>query len=100
MVLEEKLQKIKILNSFPVLTLLGIFLWNTASGQAESDKKDNLRHKALNFFLDCRSCDMNFTRKEIPYVNFVRDPAESEVYLLVTRQSAGSGGDQYTFTFQ
>ncbi len=100
MVLKGQLEKIKILNSFPVLTLLGFFLWNTASGQVESENKANRDFNKINFFLDCRSCDMNYTRKEIPYVNFVRDPLEAEVYLLVTHQNAGSGGDRYTLTFE
>jgi hypothetical protein len=43
---------------------------------------------------------MNYTRQEIPFVNYVRDPREAEVYLLVTDQGAGSGGTQYTFQFQ
>jgi len=58
------------------------------------------RRGALKLFLDCRSCDMNYTRQEIPYVNYVRDTREAEVYLLVTNQSAGSKGQQYTFTFE
>ena len=61
---------------------------------------DTLRPDALKFFLDCRSCDMNYTRQEIPFVNYVRDPREAEVYLLVTDQGAGSGGTQFTFQFQ
>ena len=66
----------------------------------ETTPRDTLRPDALKFFLDCRSCDMNYTRQEIPFVNYVRDPKEAEVYLLVTDQGAGSGGTQYTFQFQ
>jgi len=43
---------------------------------------------------------MNYTRQEIPYVNYVRDTREAEVYLLVTNQPAGSGGQQYTLTYE
>jgi len=43
---------------------------------------------------------MNYTRQEIPYINYVRDVREAQVYILVTRQNAGSGGIQFTFTFQ
>jgi len=62
--------------------------------------KNTTRTDALKFFLDCRSCDMNYTRQEIPYVNYVRDTREAEVYLLVTNQNTGSGGNQFTFAFQ
>jgi len=61
---------------------------------------DTLRRGALNFFIDCEFCDMNYIRQEIPYVNYVRDVREAEVYLLVTRQDAGSGGRQHAFMFQ
>ncbi|MBK9388672.1 MAG: hypothetical protein IPN68_00260 [Bacteroidetes bacterium] len=64
------------------------------------EHRDTLRKGALKIFIDCRSCDMNYTRQEIPFVNYVRDTREAEVYLLVTNQPAGSGGDQFTLSFQ
>ncbi|MGQ9621746.1 MAG: hypothetical protein ACUVTX_12335, partial [Bacteroidales bacterium] len=60
---------------------------------------DSLRKGALKLFLDCRTCDMNYTREQIPYVNYVRDVREAELYVLVTTQNAGSGGNMYTYTF-
>ena len=65
-----------------------------------AEKRDSTRKGAIKFFIDCRSCDMNYTRQEIPFVNYVRDTREAEVYLLVTSQPAGSGGNQFTFAFQ
>ena len=73
---------------------------NANSGAELEERKDSLRKGAVKVFIDCRSCDMNYTRQEIPYVNYVRDIHEAEVYLLVTNQPAGSGGNQYTFSFQ
>jgi hypothetical protein len=90
----------KMIVLFPAIVILGIFLSKTSSGQAGDIKRDTLRKGALKFFLDCRSCDMNYTRQAIPYVNYVRDTREAEVYLLVTSQFAGSGGEQFTFTFE
>ena len=55
---------------------------------------------ATNIFIDCRGCDMNFTRQEIPWVNYVRDVREADVYVLVTSQHTGSGGSMYTYKFQ
>ncbi|HUX96220.1 MAG TPA: hypothetical protein VMV47_10855 [Bacteroidales bacterium] len=73
----------------------------TVKGDIASDeRKDTIRLGAVKVFIDCRSCDMNYTRQEIPFVNYVRDTHEAEVYLLVTNQPAGSGGNQYTFSFQ
>ncbi len=66
----------------------------------EAEAPDSVRINAVKIFLDCRDCDMNYTRQEIPYINYVRDVKEAEVYILVTEQSAGSGGEHFTFTFQ
>jgi hypothetical protein len=43
---------------------------------------------------------MNYTRQQINFVNFVRDVKEAQVFILITQQNAGSGGTQYTFTYQ
>lgn len=42
---------------------------------------------------------MSFTRQEIPWINYVRDVREAQVYVLVTRQNSGNGGDLYTYIF-
>jgi hypothetical protein len=78
----------------------GYLLPQESLAQETGKVTDNLRRSALNFFLDCRSCDLNYTRQEIPFVNYVRDTHEAEVYLLISSQNAGSGGNQYTFFFQ
>jgi len=90
----------KLIVSITVILILGIFLSKATIAQESTNITDTLRRGAVKFFLDCRFCDMNYTRQEIPYVNYVRDTHEAQVYLLVTNQNAGSGGDQFTFTFQ
>jgi hypothetical protein len=69
-------------------------------GQDIKVPADTARKNAVKVFIDCHSCDMNYTRQQIPYVNYVRDVREAQVYILVTNQGAGSGGEQYTITFQ
>jgi hypothetical protein len=84
-----------------LLSVSLLFLIQSAIfGQANDLNSDTLRQGALKLFIDCRSCDMNYTRQEIPYVNYVRDTHEAQVYLLVTNQPAGSGGQQYTLTYE
>ena len=68
--------------------------------QENQSSADSIRAKAVKIFLDCHDCDMNYTRQEIPYINYVRDVKEAEVFILVTQQDAGGGGEQFTFTFQ
>lgn len=88
------------LNSL-ILILISVFtISQSLLSQESKSGADTLRKGAVNFFIDCEFCDMNYIRQEIPYVNYVRDVREAEVYLLVTRQDAGSGGRQHTFMFQ
>lgn len=57
------------------------------------------REDAPRVFLDCRRCDHNHIRREITFVNYVRDPNLAQVHVLVTTQSTGSGGRLYTLAF-
>jgi hypothetical protein len=65
----------------------------------QEDTLDVSRKDALNIFLDCMFCDQSHIKREIPYVNYVRDRKEGQVHVMVTSQSAGSGGREYTFHF-
>jgi hypothetical protein len=76
------------------------FISQVVNAQEQGSATDALRKEAVKIFLDCQSCDMNYTRQQIPYVNFVRDVKEAQVFILITQQNAGSGGTQYTLTFQ
>lgn len=70
------------------------------SAQEESPAQNSTNDHAIKLFIDCSSgCDMNYIREHIPYVNFVRDVHEAELYLLITRQNTGSGGRNYTLFF-
>ncbi len=82
-----------------IIIFLLILISNTVAGQEKENQPDTLRQNAVKIFLDCRSCDMNYTRQEIPYINYVRDIHDAQVVILVAEQNAGSGGRQYTYTF-
>jgi hypothetical protein len=67
----------------------------------DDPQEDELRSIAPNVFLDCsrRDCDLDYIRTEITFVNYVRDPQSADVHILVTRQSTGSGGREYTLSY-
>lgn len=48
-------------------------------------------------FIDCnaRNCNQEYFRTEIDWVNWVRDRADSDVHLIFTSESMGSGGQLY-----
>jgi hypothetical protein len=54
---------------------------------------DSSSNGALRVFLDCdrRTCDFDFIRQEISFINWVRDRQDAQVHLLATRQSTGGG---------
>lgn len=54
----------------------------------------------LRVFLDCQRmrCEHNHIRREIPYVNWVRDRLDADVHVLAISQSTG-GGQEYIFNF-
>jgi hypothetical protein len=53
----------------------------------------------IRVFLDCEDCFADFLRSEITFVDYVRDRAEADVHLLITRITTGSGGREYTAEF-
>ena len=56
--------------------------------------------QALAVFLDCHGpCDFDYLRREILYVNWVRDRQDADLHLLLTTQGTGGGGQQYTLKF-
>jgi hypothetical protein len=54
----------------------------------------------LGVFLDCHGpCDFDYFRREITFVNWLRDRQDASVHLLVTSQGTGGGGQRYTLRF-
>jgi hypothetical protein len=55
--------------------------------------------ESLRVYLDCAGCDVDYLRREITYVDYVRDPRDAQVHVLVSTEPAGGGGLQYTLSF-
>lgn len=54
---------------------------------------------SLRVYLDCRRCDFDYIRRQVPVVDYVRDRMDADVHVLVTQQQTGSGGTEYVFDF-
>lgn len=50
-------------------------------------------------YIDCDRCDYNYTRREITFVNYARDPELADVHVFITNQRTGGGGWNYEFSF-
>jgi hypothetical protein len=72
---------ISIIASFPLLC------------QEPAPASDTLRKDALKVFMSAT----DYIKKEIPYINYVRDRKVADVYIISTSESAGSGGMVYTY---
>lgn len=56
----------------------------------------------IGVFLDCQTfhgCDADHARREIPYVNWMRDRRDADAHVLVTSQETGGGGQEITLAF-
>jgi hypothetical protein len=79
--------------------LLVATLAAAVAAQAEEELAAGSRDDAPLTYVDCRRCDMSHIRREITFVNYVRDPGLAEVHVLVTDQGTGSGGRMFTLEF-
>jgi hypothetical protein len=69
---------------------------NPPSSQANVDA---LKKSAPRVFIDCDYVDLDYIKTEITFVNYVRDRKEAQVHVLITLQSTGSRGVEYTMSF-
>jgi hypothetical protein len=67
--------------------------------QNDTIKTTITKQDEIKVFLDCSFCDHDYVKQEIPYVTYVRDQQEANLYIIITRQSTGSGGGEYTILF-
>lgn len=89
-----------------LLTAAGLFLFLPLRAQEGSGDPAQTsaqiadwKKTAPRIFMDFNNGDMDYIRKEIPFVNYVRDRKEADVHILVTTQSTGSGGIEYAMAF-
>lgn len=69
------------------------------TAQNGGNNNDELKNSAPKVFIDCDHCDRDYFRDNITYVNFVRDRKDADIHILITEQTTGSGGREYTFAF-
>ena len=65
------------------------------AAQAKANNKDEIK-----VFVDCNAwCDMSYVKTEINYIDFVPDRFSANVYVMITSQSTGSGGNEIQLYF-
>ena len=76
-----------------ILFLALVLSFSNSFSQETASRSDSLRKDALNVFMEAS----DFIRKEIPYVNYVRDIKDAGLYIISTFQRTGSGGGEYSY---
>jgi len=94
--------KIIFLIGFAILLPLTLLSQETDTSIVSQEADTSMakyRKDALKVFLDCPFCDDDYIRREISFVNYVRDRKVADVHIMVTSQSTGSGGREYVMHF-
>jgi len=83
----------------PVLALALAAVARPGPAQTVDTELEALKESAVKVYIDCDSCDLDYIKTEITFVNYVRDRLEAQVHVLITTQATGGGGLEYTLTF-
>jgi hypothetical protein len=83
-------EKVKYLTASLIMMFIlsGIFAQETG-----------LRSQSVSLFIDCEYCDLDHIKREISWVNYVREPKESDIHLLVASEQTGAGGTKVSLFF-
>lgn len=78
-----------------------LLLW-VAAAPAGAEQPQVAQEGMLNLFFDCQTggCrDLDYFRRFVPFVNWVRDREDAHVHMLITSQGTGGGGRLFTLDF-
>ena len=53
----------------------------------------------LRIYMDCWECDIDHLRRNVRFVDYVRDRSVADLHVLVTTQSTGGGGSYWELKF-
>lgn len=71
-----------------------LFLFSASCFSQEAvTESDTIRKDALNVYMSASS----YIKKEVTFINYVRDLKNADVYIIRTYQGTGSGGDATTY---
>ncbi|MFC1475272.1 hypothetical protein ACFLQG_01360 [Candidatus Zixiibacteriota bacterium] len=89
----------RFITKFFIWSVIILIISPLTQAVTEEPVVDTILQEAINVYIDCSNCDHDFLRREITFVNFVRDRNQADVHILVTNQLTGSGGNEYMIEF-
>jgi hypothetical protein len=69
------------------------------SGAAAQGDGSRPQDAAVRVFVDCGFCDFDHLRREVGFVDYMRDFRDAQIHILVTRQSTAAGGRRHVLEF-
>jgi len=74
---------------------------NIQTENAQKIEKDSNKsqEKAIKVFLDISEIDNEHIKREIPFIDYVRDRKQAQIHIMMTTQLTGSGGKEYSLFF-
>lgn len=89
---------------FRVLPILVTLLWPNlllAQDPAPEAESDTLRSfdRPVRVYLDCEDCFESYMRRNLTFVDYVRDRKQADVHVLGTRRRSGGGGSSYRIEY-
>jgi hypothetical protein len=82
-----------------ILFLLLLLIAAESQSQTRSISGSDGGDEPLRVFIDCEHCDFNYVRNTLNFVNYVRDPQEAQIHILITDQETSSGGRKFSLSF-
>ncbi len=82
-----------------ILMLNILFLLISFIGFSQGNSMSEIQNGKIKIYLDCNDCNSTFFRKNLPFVDFVRDAKLADVHIFVTKQKTGSNSTEYGLNF-
>jgi len=82
-----------------LLRLLPAILFLVSGFLFAQSNQQLIKENAPSVFINCRFCDMNFIKEQIPIVNYVNDRKDADINILFTSEKTGAGGYERTAIF-
>ncbi|MFN2396209.1 MAG: hypothetical protein ABR597_11035 [Bacteroidales bacterium] len=82
------------MRSLLLLTFLisAVLFSNSLFSQEVDEYQNKSSNGSISVFLECNSCDKDFIRSSVTFVDYVRDKELADVHIIITTQRSGVSG--------
>lgn len=88
-----------ILLLLPTLLVPPLLHAQEPSQDAEAEPSRPSLDRPIRVYLDCQQCYTTYMRRNVQFVDYVRDRKQADVHVLGTRRPTGGGGVSYRLEF-